>query len=148
MQDHRDNHHQAHGGNVRSGAGDDGADGVSGERSGARPGRESGWDTVPVRDAGADGSTHMVVAADGTVITDGYADITEHGVRPALRLNLADVLLTVPAATKAASAAPGPDALTALAAEEANTVWKLTLLDTADAFRLTQDGASLTASRA
>ena len=58
----------------------------------------------------------------------------------------ADVLLTVPAATKAASAAPGPDALTALAAEEANTVWKLTLLDTADAFRLTQDGASLTAN--
>lgn len=38
----------------RGEAGDDGADGVSGERSGARPGRESGWDTVPVRDAGAD----------------------------------------------------------------------------------------------
>ena len=91
-----------------------------------------------------DGSTHMGVAADGTVITTGYADSDAHGVRPALRLNLADVLLTVPAATKAASAAPGPDALTALAAEEANTVWKLTLLDTADAFRLAQDGGSQT----
>ena len=91
-----------------------------------------------------DTATHMGVAADGTIITAGYADSGEHGVRPALRLNLADVLLTVPAATKTASAAPGPDALTALAAEAANTIWKLTLLDSADAFRLTQDGASLT----
>ena len=98
-----------------------------------------------LRDVGSAASAHVGVAADGALTTaDGYADSGEHGVRPALRLNLADVLLTVPAATKTASAAPGPDALTALAEEAANTIWKLTLLDSADAFRLTQDGASLT----
>lgn len=98
-----------------------------------------------LRDVGSAASAHMGVGADGALTTaDGYTDSGEHGVRPALRLNLADVLLTVPAAAKAASAVPGADALTVLAEEAANTIWKLTLLDSADAFRLTQDGASLT----
>lgn len=98
-----------------------------------------------LRDAGSGASSHLGVAANGAFTTGaGYADSGEHGVRPALRLNLADVLLTVPAAAKAASAVPGADALAELAAETAGTVWKLTLLDSADTFRLTQDGGSLT----
>lgn len=96
-----------------------------------------------LRDA-VDASAHMGVAADGTVINAGYADSGEHGVRPALRLNLAGVLLTVPAAAKAPSAVPGADALAELAAETADTVWKLTLLDSADAFSVAQDGERLT----
>lgn len=98
-----------------------------------------------LRDAGSDACSHLGVAVNGAFTTAaGYADSGEHGVRPALRLNLADVLLTVPAAAKTASAVPGADALAELAAETAGKVWKLTLLDSADTFRLTQDGESLT----